>query len=54
MQKSMAKKYWKLMPKGSQNDDKMDAKIDVFSYFFNKGEIARNYCITIENVVLDI
>ena len=26
------------MPKGFQNDDKMDAKIDVFAYFFSKGE----------------
>ena len=33
------------MPKGSQNDDKMDAEIYVFAYFFNKGENARNYCI---------
>ena len=33
------------MPKGCQNDDKMDAKIYVFAYFFNKGENARNYCI---------
>ena len=33
------------MPKGFQNDDKMDAKIDVFAYFFSKGENARNYCI---------
>ena len=33
------------MPKGSQNDDKMDAKINVFAYFFNKGENARNYYI---------
>ena len=33
------------MPKGSQNDDKMDAKINVFAFFFNKGENARNYYI---------
>ena len=33
------------MPKGPQNDDKMDAKIYVFAYFFSKGENARNYCI---------
>ena len=34
-----------MMPKGSKNDAKMDAEIDVFSYFFEKGENARNHCI---------
>ena len=33
------------MPKGSQNNAKMDAQINVFADFFNKGEHARNYCI---------
>ena len=36
MQKSMPKKYWKLMPKGSQNDAKMDAQIHDFLSFFKK------------------
>ena len=31
------------MPKGYQNDAQMDANIDDFSYFFEKGENARNY-----------
>ena len=39
MQKSMPKKYWKLMPKGSQNDAKMDAQIHDFLSFFKKDEI---------------
>ena len=39
MQKSMPKKYWKLMPKGSQNDAKMDAQIHDFLSFFEKDEI---------------
>ena len=33
------------MPKGSQNDAKMEAKIIDFSCFFEKGENARNHCI---------
>ena len=33
------------MPKGSQNDVKMEPKIDDFSCFFEKGENARNHCI---------
>ena len=43
MQKSMPKKYWKLMPKGFQNDTKIDAKINENSYFSEKGWNARNY-----------
>ena len=35
----------KLMPKGSQNDAKMEPKINYFSCFFEKGENARNHCI---------
>ena len=31
------------MPKGYQNDAQMDAIIFEFSYFFEKGENARNY-----------
>ena len=31
------------MPNGSQNDAQMDAKIDECSYFFEKGDNARNY-----------
>ena len=31
------------MPKGYQNDAQMDAQIDEFSYFFEKGGNARNY-----------
>ena len=31
------------MRKGYQNDAQMDAKIDECSYFFEKGENARNY-----------
>ena len=34
----MPKKYWKLMPKGSQNEAKMDAEIHDFSSFFKKDE----------------
>ena len=37
MQKSMPKKYWKLTPKGSQNDTKIDAKINENLYFSEKG-----------------
>ena len=33
------------MPKGSQNDAKMEPKIIDFSWFFEKGENARNHCI---------
>ena len=33
------------MPKGSQNDTKIEAKIHDFSWFFEKGENARNHCI---------
>ena len=33
------------MPKGSQNDAKMEPKIDDLSCFFEKGENARNHCI---------
>ena len=33
------------MPKGSQNDAKMEPKIIDFSWFFGKGENARNHCI---------
>ena len=33
------------MPKGFENDTKMDAEISDFAYFFNKGENARKYCI---------
>ena len=33
IQKSMPKKHRKMMPKGSQNDAKMDAQIDDFSIF---------------------
>ena len=40
-----AEKDIKSMPKGYQNDAQMDAKIDDFSYFFEKGENARNHCI---------
>ena len=43
MQNSMPKKYRKLMAKGSQNDTKIDAKIDENSYFSEKGWNARNY-----------
>ena len=31
------------MPKGYQNDAQMDAQIDEFAYFFEKGGNARNY-----------
>ena len=33
------------MPKDSQNDAKMEPKIIDFSWFFEKGENARNHCI---------
>ena len=33
------------MPKGFENDTKMDAEISDFAYFFDKGENARKYCI---------
>ena len=33
------------MAKGSQNDAKMEPKIIDFSWFFEKGENARNHCI---------
>ena len=39
----MPKKYRKMMPKSSENDAKMDAKIGDLSCFFEKGENARNY-----------
>ena len=35
----------KSMPKGSQNDAKMEPKIIDFSWFFEKGKHARNHCI---------
>ena len=35
----------KSMPKGFQNDAKMEPKIIDFSWFFEKGENARNHCI---------
>ena len=38
MQKSIPKKYWKLMPNDFQNDAKMEAKINEFSNFFKKYE----------------
>ena len=34
----MPKKYWDPMQKGSQNDAKIDAKINDFSNFFKKDE----------------
>jgi len=37
MQNSISKKYRKLMPKGFQNDTKIDAKIYENSYFSEKG-----------------
>ena len=37
IQKSMPKKYRKILAKGSQNDTKMDAKINENSYFSEKG-----------------
>ena len=37
MQNSIPKKYRKLMPKGFQNDAKIDAKIYENSYFSEKG-----------------
>ena len=43
IRKSMPKKYGKSMPKGSQNETKMDAKTSNCSYFFKKGENGRNY-----------
>ena len=33
------------MPKGFENDTKMDAEISDFAYVFDKGENARKYCI---------
>ena len=33
------------MPKGFENDTKMDAEISDFAYFFDKGENARKCCI---------
>ena len=39
----MPKKYWKLVAKGSQNDAKMENKINENSYFSEKGWNARNY-----------
>ena len=36
-----------MMPKGSQNDAKMDAKIMIFSNFSRKGDFAE-MCTTIE------
>ena len=41
--KNDAEKEGKMMPKGSQNDAKMEAKINDFSWFFEKGENARNH-----------
>ena len=35
----------KIMPKGFQNDAKMESKITDFSWFFEKGKNARNHCI---------
>ena len=43
MQKSMPKKYWKVMPKGYQNDAKMETKIFENSCFSEKGWNARNF-----------
>ena len=55
--KSLKKRYLKInvkncieqlrksIPKGSQNDAKMEPKIIDFSLFFEKGENARNHCI---------
>ena len=43
IRKLMPKKYGKSMPKGSQNETKMDAKTINCSYFFKKGENGRNY-----------
>ena len=36
IQKSMPKKYRKLMPNGSQNEAKMDAKIMIFSVLLER------------------
>ena len=45
MPKNDAKNNMKSIPKGFQNDTKMEPKIDDFSWFFEKGENARNHCI---------
>ena len=38
-------KVWKIDAKRVENEAKMDAKVNDFSYFFEKGENARNHCI---------
>ena len=43
----MPKKYRKMMPKGSQNDAKMDAKIMIFWNFSRMDDFAE-MCTTIE------
>mgnify|MGYP003320233214 CR=1 FL=1 len=43
MQKSMSKKYRKIMPKVTKNDAKIDTKINQFSNFSENSWNARNY-----------
>ena len=40
-----AERVWNMYAERIQNNAKMDAKIIDFSYLFEKGEHARNYCI---------
>ena len=47
----MPKKYRKFIAKGSQNEAKMDIKINENSYFSEKAEMFETICFTIENVV---
>ena len=47
IRKSMPKKYGKNMPKGSQNETKMDAKTINFHIFSKKAKTAETVCFTI-------
>ena len=52
IQKSMPKKYWKIIAKGSENDAKKDGEINEFSCFLKKAKSHETLCFFKWNVVL--
>ena len=48
----MSEKVTKSMPKGSQNDAKIDPKIFVVHVFSKKAKMPERICFSVKNVVL--
>ena len=48
----MPQKYGQIITKGSQNDAKIDARINVCLYFCENGKTLQTPCFPIENVIL--